>query len=317
MKNTLESACAVRFFPPGSNTFSSFRRFAFHLGVLFAITWAGLPVPALAAEAAGEKKVVGYVFEARGKWLQNDQVVEQGAGVFAGARITLSPANAVEKPAIVVHLVDGGREMRSATVPGSLKKPIEIPENLGDNDSRLARVMKAVQAVFVKEPERYLPTMTREGGDAAVLQESIVKSAADGSADLSPAFGTVPAGKFLLRWRQLKVDERVPASSPSRSTVASAPVTWNPESPASAVIAGLAPGLYRVSLLSASEEQPLGAPAWILVCTPGDYQSAAEGFRDALEMTRQWGQEAKPDEVRALLRAYLESLVGKQGEVVP
>jgi len=248
-----------------------------------------------------DASVVGYVFKMTGEWLQDGSPLKQGERVFAGARITVSPDALAQDPSdaeIIVHLASGQREERSAKNPGSLSEPIEL-ELLKTPDSGFAKVVNAVQSLFVKQPERYIPVMTR-GQRSQTLQEAVV-TFQNGTTNLTSLFESVPQGKYLVRLRALSVEG---ASATSLSNKAN--VDWNPSAKSGAKISLAAPGLYRVSILDL-EERPLGS-AWVLLCKPEGFQAAEKAFGEALELTKKWGAGVSDEERHALLRAYLEYL---------
>ena len=248
-----------------------------------------------------DTSVVGYVFKMTGEWLQDGSPLKQGERVFAGARITISPdflARNRTDAEIVVHLANGQREERSAKNPGSLSEPIEL-EPLKTPDSGFAKVVNAVQSLFAKQPERYIPVMTRSERRQP-LQEAVV-TLQNGTTNLTSLFESASQGKYLVRFRALSVDAPSSTSVPNKANV-----DWDPAAKSGAKISLAAPGLYRVSILDL-EEQPLGG-TWILVCKPENFQAAEKAFAEALELTKRWGPGIPDEERHAVLRAYLEYL---------
>gem|GEM_PF-1504213 len=251
-----------------------------------------------------DAEVVGYVYEMTGDWLQNGSPLKQGEGVFAGAKIAISPDSLAQHPndaEIIIHLANGRHEERSAKNPGSLSVPIQL-EPLGTREPPFDRVIKAVQSLFVKQPERYIPTMTR-GQRSQPLQETVV-ALQNGAVELTPLFESIPGARYVVRLRPLSASATSPSPSASKTTI-----DWNPGARSAALVPVAGPGLYRVSIIH-PDEGPVGE-TWLLVCKPESFQAADNAFKSALELTRQWGPSASAEEKHAVLRAYLEHLANE------
>lgn len=278
-----------------------------HAASLLLLFWVS---PVLAEEAASTRHsdadVVGYVFKITGEWQRqpDDSPLKQGERVYAGETITPSREVLAQHPPdaeIIIHLANGEREERSAKIPGSLNALIHL-EPLRTPDSRFDRVMKAVQSLFVKQPERYIPTMTRGQGSES-LPETVL-ALQNGTADLTPLFGSAPEGRYLVRLRALTASATSPTPGTNKATV-----DWHPGAKSGATAAVAVPGLYRVSIID-PEEGPFGE-TWVLFCWPENFRSAENAFRAALELTKRWGPDASDEERHAVLRAYLEHLANE------
>lgn len=256
--------------------------------------------------AAADRESVGWVFDSVGDWLQDGQKIPRKSGdpVYAGAVIALDPAYKAANPGrgtIIIKLFNGSREERSAEKPETFNQPIQVPKSLGEPTSRIGRLIRSIGGLFGGHPDRYLITSVR-GADLLWLHEAVLKL--DGnSADLAPIFKMTPPAKYLVRFRLVKTETGANTKALEPTTI-----DWAPGRAAPVAMPGLRPGLWRISLLQPADERPLGVDAWVLICEPDQYDTAAESFREALEVTGSWGDKVSAGEVRSFLRTALDAL---------
>lgn len=264
--------------------------------------------------AAADRESVGWVFDSVGDWLQDGQKIPRKSGdpVYAGAVIALAPAYKAANPgrgAIIIKLFNGNREERSVEKPETFDKPIQLPKSLGEQTSRMGRLIRAIGGLFGGHPDRYLITSVR-GDDLLRLDEAVAKL--DGSsADLTPVFRMTPPAKYLVRFRLVEAE-----TGANTKALEPAEIDWAPGRAALAAMPGLRPGLWRVSLLQPKDERPLGVDAWVLICEPSQYDAAAESFREAMEVTGSWGDKVSAGEVRSFLRTALDA-ISRQPAALP
>lgn len=259
--------------------------------------------------AAGERESVGYVFDSIGDWLQDGVKFPHKAGdpVYAGAVIAHDPADKdVEKrgAAIVINLFDGKREARSTEQPATFATPIQLPASLGSQTSALARLLRAMGALFSKEPERYLITTVRGTNDPKI--HDAVVQVRNAEVDLRPVFATAPSGKYLLRFHP---ENRLGNRNVADESFA---FEWRGHAEQRLVVPNISSGLWRIEVM-----QPDGSfatDAWVLIQTPAAYDRAVDLFDKALAVTREWGGSATEAEVRSFLRTALDAIGREQRE---
>jgi hypothetical protein len=177
------------------------------------------------------------------------------------------------------------------------------PRNWKLSGGGLGNVWDAVVHLFTGEPEKYMVAASR--GIEPALLDSVVALQNSG-VDLSPAFRDLPAGPY---WVKL---ETVNGSKPTSGILA---LQFVPLHPAVIPASSIQPGLYRLVLVDKA-----GAPAdsdcWILISPPDKYSASSNAFQLAVQKSSTWPDAMDPSAVRALLRAYLESLSlsGAQGQ---
>jgi hypothetical protein len=127
--------------------------------------------------------------------------------------------------------------------------------------------------------------------------------------NLSPIFKAMPGDDYLLRIQRLNFE---PGLS---KTVYSSSIRfkWNPDNPELCQVSGIAPGLYKISLLNAKDDlhMPMQIEAWVLVCKAETYEKASGSFMEAAESIQSWGAEGGVDTARSFLRLYLGLLSNK------
>ncbi|MDQ3920541.1 MAG: hypothetical protein M3348_18930, partial [Acidobacteriota bacterium] len=125
-------------------------------------------------------------------------------------------------------------------------------------------------------------------------------------------FRDMQGDKYLVRFERIGKGASAQAATPKP-----VPYVWDSKKPAPLDAPGLAPGLYKVSILDVNllgpdgANEPTGNEAWVLVATPGGYAKAAPSFDAAVKVTRQWGANVRPGTVRQFLRAALEFITNQ------
>jgi hypothetical protein len=179
------------------------------------------------------------------------------------------------------------------------------PRNWKISGSGLGNVWDAVVHLFSGNPEKYMVAASRglEPGlvDAVVAQQN-------SSVDLSPAFRELPAAQYWVKLESVNAAKSKPAS-------AILELRFVPQHAAVIPASSIPPGLYRLILVDKSGE-PAGSDSWILISPPKKYPSTSQAFQLAVQKSSSWPDAMDPSAVRALLRAYLESLSisGPQGK---
>jgi hypothetical protein len=176
------------------------------------------------------------------------------------------------------------------------------PRNWQTSGSGLGNIWDAVARLFTGEPEKYMVAASR--GIEPALVDAVVGLQNSG-VDLSPAFRELPAGQY---WVKL---ETVNGSKPASGILA---LQFLPRHPAVIPASSIQPGLYRLILVDKSGA-PADSDSWILITPPDKYSAASHAFLLAVQKSSTWPDAMDPSAVRALLRAYLESLSlsGSQG----
>lgn len=289
--------------PLGPRPTASYKRWANLCACLLIL---GLGLRSTEATAAADRESVGWVFDSVGDWLQDGQKILRKSGdpVYAGAVIALAPAYKAANPgrgAIIIKLFNGSREERSVEKPETFDKPLELPKSLGQQTSRMGRLMRAIGGLVGGHPDKYLITSVR-GADLLRLQEAVVKLNGS-SADLAPIFRMTPPAKYRVRFRLVEAE-----TGEGHKALEAVVIDWMPDRAVPVTVPGLRPGVWRMSLLHPEDERPLGVDAWVLFCEPNRYDAAAESFRDAVEVTGHWGEKVSAGEVRSFLRTALDVL---------
>ncbi len=258
----------------------------------------------IAAEAASSHEAVGYVFDSIGDWLQDGVRFphKNGDPVYAGATVTLDPAYKDPQrqgAAIIINLFNGKREERSLNQPTTFSKPIQLPTSLGNESSTFGRLLRAMGALFAREPDKYLITTVR-GVDELRLHEAVVELR-NGEVDVAPAFATAPPGKYALRFSPIGQRE-------TNVNVSDQSVTFHCQPGERVAVPKLSSGLWRLEILRRNGERLFETDAWLLVLQSPNYQRAIRLFDDAAAVTRKWGNAASDSEVRTFVRTALDAL---------
>jgi hypothetical protein len=272
---------------------SGFLRFA----ILGAVPLVILPS---AGSDQGERIVVVSV---TGDWKHNDARVTFGQSLpatgclFAGdGSVVLQPdkKDASAQPFICE------KPSRDSSCSGHDGDRCAVPLDPGkwqSGGSGLGNVWAAVRRLFTGDPEKYMVAASR--GIEPGLADSVVLLD-DHKLDLAAVFREMSDGQYWVRFSL--VNNSAPASSGESRNV-----QYASHHPAITSAPAVQPGLYRLSLLD-KNGAPAGSDCWILISSREAYPATAQAFQAATEKSSQWPEDMDPSAVRALLRAYLESL---------
>lgn len=169
------------------------------------------------------------------------------------------------------------------------------PEKWKSGNSALDRIWAVVRPLFTNGPEKYMVAVSR--GVEEELVDAVVPIQGN-RGDLSAAFREMDSGHYWVRLTP--VNGSSPPSAPLE-------LQFRRGAPASVTFNSLTPELYKVLIVDQAG-QPAGSDCWVLATAPEDYSSVSAHFERAREESSKWPEAMDPSAVRALLRAYLESL---------
>ncbi len=271
---------------------------------VFAAILLAVAVAALAGQVETKILVVSIV----GDWKYGNARVRFGQSLTPVSGACLSTS-------------DGSIVLRSDDSNGSLhpfacEKPFRDPQCPGQDGARCAVQLNPatwtsttsasdyfwakVRKLVAGDPEKYMVAASRGIEDS--LTDAVVSQQTPGL-DLKPAFREMPSGDYWVKIAP------VGSSSVSARVL---PLHFTPHTPA-LVSTSFQPGLYNLLLVDKAGV-PAGSDCWILISSSENYPHASENFQQATRMSAKWPEEMDPTSVRALLRAYLESLSKSPGQ---
>lgn len=187
---------------------------------------------------------------------------------------------------------------------------LKCPGNMANNSaisvktqqSALKSWYSAAISMFAQRPTDWITAESRAmlfPGQKG-LADAIVK-AESGRIDLTPVFSPLRSGTYFIRLYEVDEDGgAIPRFGPEPVTVEKdRPIVLNPDR--------LEGGICKV-VLSADWDDPTGVEAWVLPCDAKHYASDHVSFEKARSACEDLKQDAAPDTVRGLLRAYLSVL---------
>jgi len=267
--------------------------------VLFALTLA----PAGFAQLPGQ---TGNIIAVSGEWVRvtglHKGTVKLGDPVIVGDQIQArQPAS---KSSIDIALSSGAAIHRSCweLEAAGCQAPITIDDDPGVQPT-YKRIMTAVMALFSSEVPHQVITSARgvEGPEESVLALDVK------GLDLSPALNRVSNGEYLA---DLAVERngkfsleavRLPLSVPNAKLLNAKP-------------GELKPGIYRLTILSAKQEEPVGVPVVVLIVRAEDYETRSANFARVREMTSHWGKGTPVSTIHYFLGVCLRALSSDQTE---
>jgi hypothetical protein len=283
---------------------------AFSSGYLRLATFTALSVVAIACALSDQAERV-VVVSVSGDWKHDEARVTFGQALPAAGCLFASDGSVVlqpDKEAAPAQPFVCEKPRRDASCAGHPADRCAVPLDPAkwkSNGSGLGNLWVAVRKLFTGDPEKYMVAASRglEPGlvDTVVLLE-------DRKMDLAPAFSEMSGGQYRVSLTPLNGSVSRAASGPFE-------VQYSTHHPATVAAPAIQPGLYRL-VLTDKAGASAGSDSWILVSTPRNFSSASPAFRAAVKKSSNWPPDMDPSAVRALLRAYLESLQisGAQGQ---
>ena len=242
---------------------------------------------------------IGFVLSLDGQWLADGKPLQLGQEVFAGSTLSLSPDTTIASGrSITVVLADSTKIAHPCDTAGACG--FTLPASLNAPTTAFSRLADAFNLIF-KRSDRYVPALSRGAASVAgELSDAVVKIDG-GRFDLAPLMRSVDIGTYELRLRSLMRDDAPPAMLR---------VNWNPKGSRAAQPAGVAAGLYKVSLFPATppDADQLGDDAWILFAASPRYERSAAAFKNASAIAASWGADVPAKDRRPFLRATLDHL---------
>lgn len=186
-------------------------------------------------------------------------------------------------------------------------RPVSIPPRAHCRDASVTTAVPVAEAslwsglnlgklfeLLFRRPQMYIVAAARGLEDDPLEAVLPIDSS---EIDMSAALEPLPAATY--RWTLQPVD--------SGSGGLSGKVSWQPSKLSKVKAPGVAAGLYRLTTAVEGGEAE-GSQAWVLLSSPAQYPGDAKTFRQAVELTRSWGDRVDESGKRALLRATLRSL---------
>lgn len=240
---------------------------------------------------------VAYVLEVDGKWSlssNSSNLLRAGQKLAAGGVIRIDSPSRSNR--IVIANLRGEIIITRNCEVEVCSRPIKL-SGVAAQRSLASVVFDAAMDLIWGAPDRYSAHRSRSDE----LSDGVVKLSED-----RIDFGSVlrKPGRYYLRWRT------VPAKSESAGKWSDpTAVILDPQGLALVTASSFKPGLFEVNLLrSMGNGYEPTAAAWVLVCAAPAYEKCNASYQEAVELTKKWGDQVKPEAARLFLQAHLDSL---------
>jgi hypothetical protein len=247
---------------------------------------------------------VGYVAEIHGDWYVDGNTASP---LKRWQKLQPNSTVGMKSPTpdarIVIFDMSGkliaSRNCEAVNCSHPFKLPASSPQR-----SLLGVAFDATVGLLFGSPDKY--SIHRERTSESALSDGVVKLEG-GQIDFSPILKL--RGRYYLSWRSL------PRSGEPGKWANSIEFRTKRGQPALVTVPGLEPGLYEINLQRPVwERYQTFASAWVLVSTAPEYENAAASFRQAVELTKQWGGQVERDTSRQFLLAHLDYLAEQTGK---
>lgn len=247
---------------------------------------------------------VGYVVEIHGDWYVDGNTASP---LKRWQKLQPSSTVGIKSPTpdarIAISDLSGKIIASRNCEADNCSRPFKIPGS-SPQRSLLGVAFDATVGLLFGSPDKY--SMHRQRTSGSALSDGVVKLEG-GQIDLSSILR--PRGRYYLSWRSRpRSGEHGKWSDPiSLRTKRGQPVLI--------AVTGLEPGLYEINLQRRVwESYETFASAWVLVSAAPGYENDAASFRQAVELTKQWGDKVEPNTSRQFLVAHLDYLAEQAGK---
>lgn len=237
----------------------------------------------------GQGKQVGFVLSKQGRWVW---VSGKNAEVAAGDPVQeQGTARAMDpKARLTVALLDG--TVKSFDCPPLNPCVAKFAAFRPTADAPLAARLLTVGKTFFSQREAMPVYAMSRGASAAEFQQAVL-AIKDSELQIAPAVLRLGAGSFSIQLRSLQKNGMTYRGD----------FTWDPPSSVSAMLAGILPGAYELTV-SSSEGMRMGSTTVVLSSASTAPALQAE-FDDGKRLTSAWPPETDPAAVRNFLNALL------------
>ena len=255
-----------------------------------------LIVMTLTAISLAAQSTVGYVADFKGTWILNgSKTLSWGDSLPAAGSIRRQSSAGDD---FITNANMRGKVIPSASrnCEGDCSRVITLPGKAPSNSmlDAVGVAFGSIAATVSEAPHRKRLHQIRSGE----LSEAVV-TLTNSKIDLSTVLKT--QDEHYLRWRVVSAKE-------DREADWTKPIKLDK----TALVSGFQPGLYEISLVRSNggNFEPVAA-AWILVATPAAYERLQASFHEVQELTKQWGDNVRPETKRLFLQATLDTLARK------
>jgi len=236
---------------------------------------------------------VGFVFDVRGDWVfaVDQRPINPGDGVAAGVVVKQSPPVSADNRLIIA--------LRSGELLTITDAQFDIPEKLDSApQNRFWSLAKA------RYHSSFVTAQSRGDGDAPLRDGVLVWE--DGKLQLAPTLDKVPDGDYELTLRP--VADVLNNGAPEEIKLGT--FTWRAASPSAVKIDTLPSGIYALDVKKPArgDEAPFEQSAVVVIGSPSQAKALTEEYRNAVQLTEGWGDQAPRDSVRQFLRSTLAGL---------
>jgi len=267
-----------------------------------------LLVVALSKTIPAREKPIGFVLEMQGEWLVNDrQIAHAGESLPPGAIVALSPKvnfRSGDKWKLTIILLNNTSRSCACHSFQSCKQcqPIQLPVSLTTSSPLEERIHQAVMRLLSLDPDRYVPTISRETGGLPQKLRDGVLLLNKGQIAIADWFRNLEPGSYALTFVYIGRDGE--SRHPVVLTLDS-----NAGTPSAIPAQDLRPGLYQVRVFPARStvRQAISQDAWVLLSSADQFEKNSVAYRDDVELTRHW-ENVSAGAVQAFLRACLDQL---------
>lgn len=262
--------------------------------------------------SASAQQKIGYVLAMEGTWILSGDTHALTLGQSLPAMGLLANAAPHNGDSIVVadlrgtviktvHCKNGAcRECRQQ---GGCYDPIQQLPAVPDKTTAFGTTLNAVLELFAGKPDRY--SVHRVRGGERMDRAAGVAQLESSTVDISRFMEGLDKGSYEVQVASLGVVDGKKWRSSSTT------VNWTPGNGVPLVLKGIQPGLYVLSL----EDKGTSGFAWVLLCDPGAYPSAAASFDRFSKQMAMWGNSVTEKTKKSYQRAYLDYLASSKSSL--
>lgn len=255
------------------------------------------------AAHANDPEPAGFVVDVKGTWVavlgQPLGSLHRNSYVFPGQQVRASQP--LVGSSITIALANGKAIRRSCAKENdgvTCGSPIAI-EVEPTVQSIATRVGSAVLKLIKPEEEHAAATIAR---DVFGLKPGVVGLKGE-QLDLRPVLARIPEGSYVATLAPNH--HEVPNADPEEPRY---PTIVPATGPVWIKAGALRPGLYQLTILSSSGNEPVGRPVLVLVASEADFDARHRDFAEAQEVVLSWDKDIPASSVQRFLTVYLKTI---------
>lgn len=251
---------------------------------------------------AQPEQSVGFVLEIFNGWTVNGAEIRIGQSLPPGGEVKAVRTKGRQGVSRLAIVFLDSTVIQLECAKDKPCDPYRLPMSLVPSSSLFERICAAGANLFGRQPERYIPAITRSGDSTKPLVLEGVLELLDGELEVAPLMNYFSDGDYALSFRR-------PTDDPGSVPVPPVALNWESGRQEQSVTVKLFPGLYSVTVRSLTDADAgcRTENAWVLIVGGAGFEVVDREFRQIRDGVQAWDGVSEAGR-RSFLRIALETL---------